>query len=57
MADEEIPKENMTPFSRTTEKEVIKKDKTFISKILKLDWQDRPTAKDLLEDEWWNDDK
>lgn len=21
-----------------------------------LDWRDRPTAKELLEDEWWDDD-
>jgi hypothetical protein len=53
----EIPPEKMTSFARTTEKEVIKKDKDFIGKIMMLDWRDRPTAKELLEDEWWNDDE
>jgi hypothetical protein len=53
---ENIPKEMTTPFSRTTEREVIRRDNIFISKMMKLDWRDRPTAKELLEDEWWNDD-
>lgn len=29
-------------------------DNVFIQKIMKLDWRDRPTAKELLEDEWWS---
>jgi hypothetical protein len=37
---ENNPKEKLTP----------------LSKMMKLDWRDRPTAKELLEDEWWNDD-
>lgn len=53
---ENIPREQMTPFSRTTENEVNQRDKIFISKMMKLDWRDRPTAKDLLEDEWWDND-
>lgn len=52
---QEIPMEKLIPFSRVTEREVIKKDKEFIGKIMMLDWRDRPTAKDLLEDEWWQD--
>jgi hypothetical protein len=51
-----IPKETTTPFSRTTKSEVNQGDNIFISKMMKLDWRDRPTAKELLEDEWWNDD-
>jgi hypothetical protein len=51
-----IPRENMTPFVWTTEREVKKRDNIFISKMMKLDWRDRPTAKEVLEDEWWNDD-
>lgn len=51
-----IPKEKTTPFSRTTESEVNQRDNIFISKMMKLDWRDRPTAKELLEDEWWNSD-
>jgi hypothetical protein len=53
---ENIPKEKTTPFARGTEREVNRRDKVFISKIMKLDWRDRPTAEELLEDEWWNDD-
>ncbi|KAF1846888.1 putative serine/threonine protein kinase [Cucurbitaria berberidis CBS 394.84] len=52
---QEIPKDKTTPFSRITEKEVIKKDKDFIGKMMKLDWRDRPTAKELLRDEWWKE--
>ncbi|KAF2832812.1 putative serine/threonine protein kinase [Ophiobolus disseminans] len=51
----EIPQAKTTPFSRMTEREVIKKDNLFISKIMMLDWRDRPTAKELLEDKWWTD--
>jgi hypothetical protein len=51
-----IPKEKTRPFSQTTESEVSRRDNNFITKIMKLDWRDRPTAKELLEDEWWNND-
>ncbi|KAL6159033.1 hypothetical protein ACJQWK_03306 [Exserohilum turcicum] len=50
-----IPKEKATPFSRITRREVSQRDNIFISKMMKLDWRDRPTANELLEDEWWND--
>ena len=53
---ENIPKADATPFSWTTKREVSKRDNIFISKIMKLDWRDRPSAKELLEDEWWNDE-
>ncbi|RYN85812.1 hypothetical protein AA0119_g13090 [Alternaria tenuissima] len=53
---ENVPKEKTTPFRRTTEREVSRRDNIFIPKMMKLDWIDRPTAKELLEDEWWNDD-
>jgi hypothetical protein len=23
--------------------------------MMKLDWRDRPTAEELLRDEWWNE--
>lgn len=51
-----ISREKMTPFSRTAESEVNQRDNIFISKMMKLDWRDRPTAKELLEDEWWDGD-
>lgn len=46
-----------TPFSRTTDKEILQADRDFVCKIMKLDWRDRPTVHDLLEDEWWNVDE
>ncbi|KAL3711217.1 hypothetical protein TMatcc_005015 [Talaromyces marneffei ATCC 18224] len=51
----EIPQSQTTPFSRTTEREVSLNDKEFISKIMKLDWRDRPTAQELLDDRWFQD--
>lgn len=53
---ETIPYDELTPFASVTEGQVAKKDRDFISKIMQLDWRDRPTAKELLEDEWWQDD-
>ncbi|MCJ1406506.1 hypothetical protein MMC19_000571 [Ptychographa xylographoides] len=47
---QETPQSRTTPFSSTTEREVCKKDKEFIRKIMKMDWRDRPTTKKLLED-------
>lgn len=52
----EVPRNQLTPFSQTTELEVTKRDNKFIQKMMKLDWRDRPTAKELLEDEWWGID-
>ena len=54
---EEIPQSKTTPFHRTTEKEVCKKDKEFIGKIMTLDWRDRPTAGELLGNEWFKEDE
>jgi hypothetical protein len=51
-ANADDPKANTTPFYRTTEREVIKKDNDFVYKIMKRDRRYRPTAKELLEDEW-----
>ncbi|PWY89543.1 STE/STE20 protein kinase [Aspergillus sclerotioniger CBS 115572] len=52
----EIPQSQTTPFIRTTEKEISLRDKNFISKIMMLDWRDRPTAQELLEDGWFQED-
>jgi hypothetical protein len=54
---ERIPGENLTPFSQTIQREVSQPDNIFISKMMKLDWRDHPSAKQLLEDEWWNTDE
>ncbi|KAI1144251.1 STE/STE20 protein kinase [Hypoxylon sp. FL0543] len=48
-----VPPSNMTPFRLVTEREVTKEDKEFILKIMQMDWRDRPTAKDLLQAEWF----
>lgn len=48
-----VPPEEMKPFGRITEQEISKEDKAFILKIMKLDPRDRPTAKELLQDEWF----
>ncbi|KAF2189963.1 kinase-like protein [Zopfia rhizophila CBS 207.26] len=48
-----VPHEMMKPFQYISEREITKEDKAFILKIMKLDPRDRPTAKDLLEDEWF----
>ena len=47
-----VPPERMKPFRLITEREISKEDKAFILKIMKLDPRDRPTAKELLQDEW-----
>ena len=49
-----IPPEKMTPFRQVTEREVTREDKEFILKIMQMDWRDRPTAKELLQDEWFS---
>ncbi|KAJ1706293.1 hypothetical protein NYO67_11566 [Aspergillus flavus] len=47
----DVPPEKLRPFSLASQNEISKHDNEFILKILKLDPRDRPTAKDLLEDE------
>ena len=41
------------PFHLVRDKELSEDDKTFILKIMKLDPRERPTAKQLLQDEWF----
>ena len=41
------------PFHLSEDTELSKEDRTFICKIMKLDPRDRPTAKELLQDEWF----
>jgi hypothetical protein len=54
---QEIPHDKLTPFACITEREICEKDREFILKIMKLDYRDRPTAKEILADEWWDDDE
>ena len=53
---EQIPQSQTTPFHKTTEREVCSTDKAFIGKIMMMDWRDRPTATELLKDEWFEED-
>ena len=40
-------------FARAGDKQLTKEDKIFILKIMRLDPRDRPTARQLLDDEWF----
>lgn len=44
------------PFHLSVDPELSEKDRTFICKIMKLDPRDRPTARELLQDEWFRED-
>ncbi len=48
-----VDPEMMKPFQYVTEREITKEDKAFVLKIMKLDPRDRPSAKELLQDEWF----
>jgi serine/threonine protein kinase len=50
----DVPPEKLKPFSLASQREISKEDKEFILKIMKLDPRDRPTAKELLADEWFD---
>ena len=41
------------PFSLSEDEELLIEDRDFIVRMMKLDPRDRPTAKDLLHDEWF----
>jgi serine/threonine protein kinase len=53
MIMDQTPPEALSPFSWTSPAEVSDADKAFILRIMKLDPRDRPTAQELLEDEWF----
>lgn len=40
------------PFSVSEDEELLKEDRDCIMRMMKLDPRDRPTAKDILQDEW-----
>ncbi|KAJ0164685.1 hypothetical protein CTA2_455 [Colletotrichum tanaceti] len=44
------------PFTVVTPREIPPADKEFLLKIMKLDPRDRPTAEDLLADEWFTEE-
>ncbi|KAJ0141653.1 CTD kinase subunit alpha [Colletotrichum tanaceti] len=43
------------PFARVTRREIPPADRDFILRIMKLDHRDRPTAEQLLGDDWFNE--
>lgn len=45
------------PFELTADPELSAQDKRFLLKIMKLDPRDRPTAEDLLQDEWFEEEQ
>lgn len=47
------PEETLRPFHLTTEREICSEDRNFICEIMKLDPRDRPSAAQLLENEWF----
>lgn len=49
-----VPPEKMRPFLLASQREISTEDKEFVLRIMKLDPRDRPTARQLLEDEWFN---
>lgn len=57
MIMEQCSPDTMLPFTLTDTKEVSDEDKAFLLRIMKLDPRDRPTAFDLLQDEWFGVDE
>lgn len=49
----DVPPERLRPFSLASQREISTEDIEFVLKIMKLDPRDRPTARQLLEDEWF----
>ena len=43
------------PFLLMREKEISKEDRAFLGKMMLMDPRDRPTATELLKDEWFAD--
>lgn len=50
-----IPQNDRNLFSRISQKEMSIRDKEFVGKIMKLDPRDRPTARELLQDNWFDE--
>ncbi|EFQ98640.1 STE/STE20 protein kinase [Nannizzia gypsea CBS 118893] len=49
-----IPAEKLKPFARASRREIPPQDREFVLKVMKLDPRDRPTAKELLKDKWFD---
>jgi serine/threonine protein kinase len=49
------PPDQLEQFRRIAKHQISDDDKAFLQKCMKWDWRDRPTVKELLEDEWFKD--
>lgn len=47
-----VPPDKLKLFQYLSEREITNADKAFVLRIMKLDPRDRPTARELLQDEW-----
>jgi hypothetical protein len=54
---EQIPNDKLTPFRWITKREVCAQDRDFTLEFIKLDYRDRPTAKEVLAYEWWKEEQ
>ena len=52
---DKIPRSEMKPFNQISKREVSRQDKEFICKMMKIDPRERPTAKELLQDDWFKE--
>jgi serine/threonine protein kinase len=52
---EVTPADQLELFKRISKNEISKEDSTFLRKIMKWVWRDRPTVKQLLENGWFKD--
>lgn len=50
-----VKPEDMKPFRYISERQICDADKAFLLKIMQLDPRDRPTAEELLRDEWFTE--
>jgi serine/threonine protein kinase len=51
-----VPANQLKPFRLLQDPDLSENDKAFLLKIMKLDPRDRPTAGQLLKDEWFSKD-
>lgn len=45
--------EERKPFELASSKEILKEDREFVCRLMRLDPRDRPSAKVLLQDAWF----
>ncbi|KAM0721158.1 hypothetical protein Q7P37_003445 [Cladosporium fusiforme] len=55
MVHQQSTSETLQPFEYAVDKELSANDKAFLLRIMKLDPRDRPTVKQILEDDWFHE--